>query len=62
MAESSKEWIHFQVRRDEWEQRVVSLERATVAERAARWEMNEAAQALMNARKAPNPNIQVAAE
>ena len=52
MAESSKEWNAYQMRRDDWEQAIILLERARVKEQEARWKMNNAAMKLEEKTKA----------
>lgn len=46
MAKSSEEWNRFEMTRDEWQQAIVALEKATVRERELRWKLNESARKL----------------
>jgi hypothetical protein len=46
MAQSSTEWHKFEMARDDWQEAVIALERATVKERELRCKMNDAARVL----------------
>ena len=49
MAESSQLRLKIDVAKQEWEQAVVALERARVAEQTTRWKLNDAITELENA-------------